>query len=105
VIHRDIKSANLLRMKDGTVKLCDFGQSRFMTSQDARSTMSLDKGTPAYASPEILRGQKYEETVDILCLARTIMALLLGRHAPMRGRPPSSFPKVHRHRCLPARGQ
>uniref|UniRef100_A0A6B2L2B0 Protein kinase domain-containing protein n=1 Tax=Arcella intermedia TaxID=1963864 RepID=A0A6B2L2B0_9EUKA len=60
IIHRDLKTQNLLVDKFWRVKLCDFGLSRFKSSE----TMSR-LGTLQYSAPEILRGEKYTEKADI----------------------------------------
>ena len=62
VVHRDIKSGNIMIMKDGiTGKLGDCGESRRVTLD---STMT-QTGTPLWAAPELLRGERYDEMVDI----------------------------------------
>lgn len=63
IIHRDLKSPNLLVDKDLTVKVCDFGLSRAR-----RSTMLSTKsqaGTPEWTAPEVLRSQPYNEKCDV----------------------------------------
>eukprot|EP00887_Chlorella_sp_A99_P000196 scaffold13.g196.t1 len=63
IIHRDLKSPNLLVDKDLTVKVCDFGLSRVR-----RSTWMSTKsqaGTPEWTAPEVLRNQAYNEKSDV----------------------------------------
>lgn len=63
VIHRDLKTPNLLVDKDLTIKVCDFGLSRVR-----RSTWLSTKsqaGTPEWTAPEVLRSQSYNEKSDV----------------------------------------
>ena len=61
VVHRDLKSANIMVMADGTTgKVGDCGESRRV---DTNSTMT-STGSPLWAAPEILAGKRYCEDVD-----------------------------------------
>ena len=61
VVHRDIKSGNIMVMADGvTGKLGDCGQSR---RTDLNATMTKT-GSPLWAAPELLGGKRYAEDVD-----------------------------------------
>lgn len=61
-IHRDVKSDNIMVSADGTVKLGDFGFTRELGP--ATSHFSV-VGTPAWMAPEIIRGDKYNQVVDV----------------------------------------
>ncbi len=74
VIHRDIKPANMLRDKDGTVSLVDFGGVRNALRPNGGSTMI---GTFGYMAPEQLHGQASPAT-DLYALGATIVALAGG---------------------------
>ena len=81
VLHRDIKPANCFIAADGTVKVGDFGLS---VSTIARGESLLTAtgsvlGTPAYASPEQLRGEELDVTSDIYSVGATLYHLLTGR--------------------------
>ncbi|XP_059730216.1 serine/threonine-protein kinase PAK 3-like [Haemorhous mexicanus] len=63
IIHRDVKSDNILLRTDGSVKLADFGLSTQLTpEQNRRCTLA---GTPWWMAPEVVTGQPYGPKVDI----------------------------------------
>ncbi|KDO25290.1 TKL protein kinase [Saprolegnia parasitica CBS 223.65] len=62
IIHRDLKSKNVLLSATWNAQLNDFGYSR-VTSQDELMTMNV--GTIAWIAPEILTGGRYTEQADI----------------------------------------
>ena len=66
IIHRDLKSGNIFLMKNGFVKLGDFGIAKgFLKTLDKAKTMV---GTPYYLSPEILESKPYDAKSDIWSL-------------------------------------
>ena len=66
IIHRDLKSGNIFLMKNGLVKLGDFGIAKgFQKTIDKAKTMV---GTPYYLSPEILESKPYDSKSDIWAL-------------------------------------
>jgi len=64
IIHRDIKSSNILVTESRSVKIADFGISR-ETTLSTDSHMTGFMGTSSYMSPEMIQGVRYTEKVDV----------------------------------------
>ncbi|MFT7641960.1 MAG: putative RDD family membrane protein YckC, partial [Pirellulaceae bacterium] len=82
VLHRDVKPANCFIDLNGKTKIGDYGLS---ISNEAQAIPDLSSdgrmlGTPAYASPEQLRGEPLDVRSDIYSLGATLYYLLTGRH-------------------------
>jgi len=86
VLHRDIKPSNCFVSPDGSVKIGDFGLSvSTLAKDDSYVTASgVIMGTPAYASPEQLRGDTLDLRADIYSVGATLFTLLTDR-APFEG--------------------
>jgi serine/threonine protein kinase len=77
VIHRDIKPANLLIVEGTDVKISDFGTALM---ENADHTQIVEPvGSPAYMSPEQIRGEKLTHQTDIYSLGVVMYRLLSGR--------------------------
>ncbi|MBI5383422.1 MAG: protein kinase [Verrucomicrobia bacterium] len=81
VLHRDIKPGNCFVGADGTIKVGDFGLS-ISTIARGESLLTASGsvvGTPAYASPEQLRGEDLDVASDLYSVGATLYHLLTGR--------------------------
>jgi eukaryotic-like serine/threonine-protein kinase len=78
VVHRDVKPGNLLRNRDGVVKLADFGIAKAAEQSDITKVGSV-VGTAAYLSPEQARGEAAGPASDLYALGVVSYQLLAGR--------------------------
>ena len=81
IIHRDLKPSNVLVKADGTVRLLDFGIAKQIESLDLpvdQTMTGLRLMTPAYASPEQIRGDRIGISTDVYSLGVIMYELLAG---------------------------
>jgi serine/threonine protein kinase len=84
VIHNDLKPGNLMVSRPGGIKVCDFGLARLHTSGlsgKAAERLTTVAGTPAFMSPERIRGEPGDHRSDLYGLAATLYTLANG-HSP-----------------------
>lgn len=80
VIHRDLKPGNMMVDANGVLKLADFGLAA--TAAESLSRLSKDlgiSGTPAYMSPQQMRGQPPTTADDVYSLGATLYELLASK--------------------------
>ena len=93
IVHRDVKSSNVMLLRDGTIKVMDFGIARF--NRENNKTMS-DKtiGSVHYISPEQARGDITDERSDIYSVGVVLYEMLTGKK-PFDGDNPMSIVLKH----------
>jgi hypothetical protein len=79
VLHRDVKPANCYLGADGRVKVGDFGLSRSLAAAGHLTRTGGFVGTPLFASPEQLKGERLDARTDVYSVAATLYYLLTGQ--------------------------
>ena len=83
IVHRDVKPSNIMLVRDGHVKITDFGIAR-MASAAIRTQTGMVLGSPKYMSPEQVMGKDIDQRSDIFSLGVMLYELLTGQ-APFDG--------------------
>ncbi|MFK7831335.1 MAG: tetratricopeptide repeat protein [Congregibacter sp.] len=82
IIHRDLKPGNVLVNPNGQVRLLDFGIAKILHSESLSDDLTREAqrpSTPAFASPEMLRGEPVDVTTDIYSIGALMYVLLTGK--------------------------
>jgi eukaryotic-like serine/threonine-protein kinase len=83
IVHRDVKPSNIMLVRDGHVKITDFGIAR-MASSAVRTQTGMVLGSPKYMSPEQVMGKEIDQRSDIFSLGVMLYEMLTGQ-APFDG--------------------
>ncbi|MBP0979259.1 MAG: serine/threonine protein kinase, partial [Oscillospiraceae bacterium] len=77
IIHRDIKPQNIMLLRDGTIKIMDFGIARFARNE-TRTLTDKAIGSVHYISPEQAKGEIIDQTTDIYSVGVILFEMLTG---------------------------
>jgi len=86
LIHRDLKSNNLLVGDNWKVKVCDFGFSRRVNKGELMTLC----GTDEWMAPEVMCGDKYDEKADVFSYGQVLTELITRKKPPLR-KPATGF--------------
>jgi eukaryotic-like serine/threonine-protein kinase len=78
IVHRDVKSANIMLTDEGQVKIMDFGLAK-VAGMAGVTAVGSTLGTTAYMSPEQTRGEEVDQQSDIWSLGVVLYEMLTGR--------------------------
>lgn len=92
IIHRDIKPHNIMILKDGSVKVADFGIARITSAQSTLTREAL--GSVHYISPEQARGSRVDKRSDLYSLGVVMYEMLTGK-PPFNGESPVAVAIQH----------
>lgn len=79
IVHRDLKPANVIAGRGGAIKIADFGIALDGRGSAAVTQVGHAVGTPAYMSPEQLRGERPDPRSDLFAFGILLYELLCGR--------------------------
>ncbi len=90
LVHRDIKPENLLIDSDGALRITDFGLAMALAGHGSFGGATSRSGTPQFASPEQLLGERVDQRTDLYSLAAVAYFAILG-HASFSGATPEQI--------------
>lgn len=105
IVHRDLKTANIMRDRSGVVRLMDFGIAKRFEGESVTQVTGIGTavGTPEYMSPEQVRGEPLDARSDLYALGIVIYELFTGRR-PFEGDTPLAMLMKHLQAPPPLEG-
>lgn len=100
LVHRDVKPENLLFERSGSLRITDFGLAIALRGQGIFGGATSQSGTPRFASPEQLLGERVDGRSDLYSLAAVGYFALLG-HPPFEGSTPVQILARQTNNTLP----
>jgi serine/threonine protein kinase/tetratricopeptide (TPR) repeat protein len=94
VIHRDLKSNNIMIDKEGNVRIMDFGIARSLEAKGITGA-GMMIGTPEYMSPEQVEGKEVDQRSDIYSLGVILYEMITGK-VPFKGDTPFTIGMKHK---------
>jgi predicted Ser/Thr protein kinase len=94
IVHRDLKSSNVIVLGDGQVKVLDFGTARLLQTPEVLTDPGEFVGTFQYASPEQLTGRDVGPRADLYALGVLLYRMLTGRR-PFESDHPPTLARMH----------
>ncbi|HEY2945946.1 MAG TPA: protein kinase, partial [Vicinamibacteria bacterium] len=103
IIHRDLKTPNVMLDSRGAVRLMDFGIAKRVDAQTSATATGLIIGTPEYMSPEQARGDKVDYRSDVYSLGIVMFEMFTGQ-VPFQADTPLATVLKHLHEAPPLDG-
>jgi serine/threonine protein kinase len=102
IVHRDVKPENILINDSGQPMLSDFGIIKLMDVEESQGLTGTGRvvGTPAYMSPEQIRGREIDGRSDIYSLGVVFFEMITGRK-PYNAATPIELSMQHLHAPIP----
>ncbi|WP_425827544.1 protein kinase domain-containing protein [Streptomyces fractus] len=103
IVHRDLKLANVMLTRDGTVKILDFGMGRIVDDPDQTRLTStgVAVGTARYMAPEQFRAELVTASADLYALGCVLYELLIGK-PPFNAKAAFDLSEAHQYKAPPS---